>query len=76
MDKPKRYKAKAYNSDIYVEGYYFEYPERQGDPLSPSSWDDIPAVSCIASYNTGDWGLPNTPCFYRVDVDTLEEIEE
>ena len=47
MEKPKRYRAKAYSEDFYVEGYYFEYPERQGYAMSPHSWDNIPVVSCI-----------------------------
>ena len=74
MEKPKRYRAKAYSEDFYVEGYYFEYPERQEYAMSPHSWDNIPVVSCIASYHPGDWGMENRPYFCRIDVDTLEEI--
>jgi hypothetical protein len=68
----KRYKAKAFNSDNWYDGFYFEMPrttycfKEDGDPE---------IYSYLVDYRMTDWGLPNEPTIVRIDPDTLEELD-
>lgn len=55
-----------------IKGFYFEYPsttycfKEDGNPE---------LVSCLCSYRTSDWGLPNTPILCNsIDKSTLKQI--
>lgn len=49
-------------------GYYFAYPEYQGYPVIANGEKpkEIPLVEGIVTYFPGDWGLSNTPRFFKV----------
>lgn len=49
-------------------GYYFAYPKYQGYPIIENGEKpkEIPLVEGIVTYDTGDWGLSNTPRVLKV----------
>ena len=49
-----------------LEGFYFEYPERQGYPINDGAPEEIPTARCVACYDPGDWGMANTPRIVKV----------
>ena len=48
------------------EGYFFKYPEHMGPGIYNGAPPKIPDVLCYASYDQGDWNLPNMPRFRKV----------
>lgn len=75
--KVPRFKAKPINRpDVpyFYEGFYFQMPEVTYCPIG--SCPDPVIKHYLASYDPGDWGLPNTPRCYEIDINTLEKIDE
>lgn len=48
------------------EGYFFRYPEHTGPGIYNGAPPKIPDVIGYATYDCGDWSLPNTPKFLKV----------
>lgn len=48
------------------EGYFFKYPEHMGPGIYDGAPPKIPDVLGYASYDQGDWNLPNMPRFRKV----------
>jgi len=64
------YKAKLSNSEHYVNGFIFAFPKTTyciGDK-------EVGNSVCFVSWKTTDWGLPNEPIIYQVELDTLTQI--
>lgn len=53
---------------VLYEGYYWSYPEYQGYPViaNGETPENIPLVEGIMTYDAGDWGLTNTPRFFKI----------
>ena len=48
------------------EGHFFKYPEHMGPGIYDGTPPKIPDVLGYASYDQGDWNLPNMPRFRKV----------
>lgn len=48
------------------EGYFFKYPEHMGPGIYDGAPPKIPDVIGYATYDCGDWNLPNTPRFRTI----------
>ena len=48
------------------EGYFFKYPKYMGPGIYDGAPPKIPDVLGYATYDCGDWNLPNTPKFLKV----------
>lgn len=70
------YKAKMIDKDRYVRGFYFAYPKTTYCFTTDYINNPVKIIHCIVTHKTGDWGLPNEPRLYQIDIDTLEQVGE
>lgn len=76
LNKIPVYRAKKLNNDRYVEGFYFAFPEVTYCITEDYINHPVEIIHCIVNHRQGDWGLPNEPKIYRIDIDTIEQIGE
>jgi len=76
LSKIPIYKAKKINSNMYVEGFYFAFPEVTYCITEDYINHLVKIIHCIVSYRQGDWGLPNELKIHQIDIDTIEQIGE
>ena len=76
LNKFPIYKAKMINKDKYVRGFYFAYPETTYCFAEDYMRHPVKIIHCIITHKMSDWGLPNEPRLYQIDIDTLEQVGE
>lgn len=76
MSKPNKYRAKLKsNSEITVEGYYFEMQETTYCFTEDYERNPVPTHYYLVCEHMTDWGLPNKAEMFEIDIDTLEEVK-
>lgn len=70
------FKAKGKDSDRWIEGFYFEYPETTYCFSEDYDRGTCKLIPCIVHHRMTDWNLPNTPELCTIDINTLEQIGE
>lgn len=76
LNKFPIYKAKIIDNDRYIEGFYFAYPETTYCFKEDYTNHPVKIIHCIITDKIGDWGLPNYPVVYKIDIDTMEQVGE
>lgn len=79
MEKPEPqwipvFKAKDEDSDLWVTGFYFAYPETTYCFTEDYERHPVKIVHCITFHMMTDWCLPNRPTVCNIDIDTLELV--
>ena len=75
MIKPKKYRAKLLHHPAYVEGVYYCYPETTYCFEEDYKTHPVEDIHVIINHSMTDWGLPNELKVFRIDPETLEEVE-
>ena len=68
------FKAKDENSDQWVTGFYFAYPETTYCFTEDYERHPVKIIHCITFHRMTDWCLPNIPTVCNIDIDTLELV--
>lgn len=68
------FKAKDEDSDQWVTGFYFAYPETTYCFTEDYERHPVKIVHCITFHRMTDWSLPNRPTVCNIDIDTLELV--
>lgn len=69
------FRAKKLNSNWYLEGFYFAYPETTHCFITDYT-PPVKLIHCIATWDMTDWELPNQSRIVQIDPSTLEQIGE
>lgn len=68
------FKAKDEDSDLWVTGFYFAYPETTYCFTEDYERHPVKIIHCIAFHRMTDWCLPNRPSVCNIDISTLELV--
>lgn len=68
------FEAKDENSNQWVTGFYFAYPETTYCFTEDYERHPVKIIHCITFHRMSDWSLPNRPTVCNIDIDTLKLV--